>query len=205
MNANTSVNTSYSYKTNRNLEYDKNNYLHKNFQNTFATPESLKKFKHLKKHKKSTDNTKQNDSQNLKRNKPVKLKLKNFNSYQYQYQNHRLKSSTSHSTLEYMQLKLSDLINPSRNKTFIDNLYAQFEPNSNKINLVYIPPQMKQLMEQQQENGLVLLANQSFSSSLNSFLRGNTSSSMIDTSRLLNEFYLNAAYLKQTRTKTSKS
>jgi hypothetical protein len=46
----------------------------------------------------------------------------------------------SRTRLEYIQFKLADLINPNRNSTFIDNLYAQFESNTNRINLIYYLP-----------------------------------------------------------------
>lgn len=134
----------------------------------------------------------------------------NYNSYYYQYQSHRHRNhNPAHSsTLEYIQFKLSDLINPNRNKTFIDHLYAQFQADSNKINLVYLPPSEQQQQQQhhreqneQLTSNLVLLSDQSLN---HTSKKQNSSSFYSDTNKLLNEFYLNAAYFKQSKTITSK-
>ena len=99
----------------------------------------------------------------------------------------------------YLEFKLSDLINPNRNKTFIENLYAQFQSYSNKINLFYLPPTAQQ---QGRLLGNSVLLNDQF---IDNYRMGNISTTssfgngsfvdgdMYNTNRMLNEFYLNAA------------
>ena len=77
-------------------------------------------------------------------------------------------------TNEFIQVKLRDLVDPDRNRTFIDNLYAQFESNSNKISLFYVHPGLHV-----PPNGSRLLSNEA-----------------IGDTKLLNDFYMNA-YVRQ--------
>jgi hypothetical protein len=105
----------------------------------------------------------------------------------------------------YMEFKLSELINPDRNRTFADNLYAQFQSNSNKINLFYLP---------KQQPGATLPPNTvplNDNSKLADYFKmsrgggGNASSlganvsatfansDLYNTNQVLNEFYLSAA------------
>jgi hypothetical protein len=97
-----------------------------------------------------------------------------------------------YSKFEYIQFKLSDLINPNRNKTFIDNLYAQFQSNTNQISLFYMPPS-----DQDSSNDRLPPSN---SVLLNDNLLNNSHNShgkiqlTKNTNELLNDFYLNARY-----------
>ena len=98
---------------------------------------------------------------------------------------------------DVLRLRLADLINPNRNQTFIDNLYAQFQPDSSRINLVYVAAGEMQ-KAQPPENSVLLnsqLLNGANSTSLN--LTGSTFAanrtdylSTLDANKLLNEFYL---------------
>ena len=110
----------------------------------------------------------------------------------YQYQNRPTSYNNRYKPTKYenLRLKLNDLINPDRNGTFIDSLYAQFQSNSNQINLIYVPPNEKP------PDNSVLLNNDLFGnekignySSTNQII---TNSSIVDSNKLLNEFYLNA-------------
>lgn len=74
---------------------------------------------------------------------------------------------------EVIQVRLRDLIDPDRNRTFIDNLYAQFESNSNKINLIYVHPTL---------NTTAAASNST---------RPLNNEALADT-KLLNDFYMNA-------------
>ena len=44
---------------------------------------------------------------------------------------------------DYFQFKLSDLIDPKKSYLF-DNIYAKLEPNSNKLDLIYLQQQQQQ-------------------------------------------------------------
>lgn len=81
-----------------------------------------------------------------------------------------------------VKVKLRDLVDPDRNRTFIDNLYAQFESNSNKISLIYVNPSLHAA-----PNGSRLLTNQA----------------LTDT-KLLNDFYMNAHIRNQAYHQASK-
>ena len=102
------------------------------------------------------------------------------------YINKKITSSNSNSKSDYMQFKLSDLINPMRNQTFIKNLYAQFEPNSNKINLLYLTS-MEQSMP---ENSMLLTAELLVKSQKN--ISKNNNNTFDITNKLINDFYLSA-------------
>jgi hypothetical protein len=114
----------------------------------------------------------------------------NYNSYSYQYHpnsyNSRYKQQQTR--YDYLKMKLSDLINPDRNKTFIDNLYAQFQLNSNQISLLYVPPNEKP------PDNTILLSN----SILNNDYSTNqlTNTNRVDSNKILNDFYLNAIKYK---------
>ena len=117
--------------------------------------------------------------------------INNYNNYIYSYQRSQIYNTRyNKQPAQYLQLKLSDLVDPDRDKTFIDNLYAQFVPNTNLINLVYVPPGMGSKVP----DNSVLLNNKLLSSnSTQSILFGNGSfTNNVDTNKLLNEFYLNA-------------
>jgi len=107
------------------------------------------------------------------------------NQYHYQYRRPN--------RYEYLHLKLNDLINPERNKTFIDNLYAQFQPDSKQINLIYAASAL-QKMNQMPDNS-VLLSNRLLDNKNYSFLLNNNNK-QIDANKLLNEYYLSV--LKKT-------
>ncbi len=100
----------------------------------------------------------------------------NLNSYSYQYNS--MPPNARYKPKDYIKLKLSDLVDPDRNKTFIDHLYAQFQANSNQISLVYVPPG-----EKVPDNTMLL---------------GEDLASTQSGNKLLNEFYLIAAKQKST-------
>jgi hypothetical protein len=110
----------------------------------------------------------------------------NYNSYSYQYHPNNYNSRYKQpSRYDYLKMKLSDLINPDRNKTFIDNLYAQFQSNSNQINLLYVPPNEKP------PDNTILLTNSLLNNDYSTNQMTNTNS-RVDSNKILNEFYLNA-------------
>jgi hypothetical protein len=109
----------------------------------------------------------------------------NHNQYHYQYRRPN--------RYEYLHLKLNDLINPERNKTFIDNLYAQFHPDSKQINLIYAASSL-QKMNQMPDN-TVLLSNRLLDNKNYSVMLNNNNK-QIDANKLLNEYYLSV--LKKT-------
>jgi hypothetical protein len=109
----------------------------------------------------------------------------NQNQYHYQYRRPN--------RYEYLHLKLNDLINPDRNKTFIDNLYAQIQPDSRQINLIYAAPTLNKMYQMPDNSVLLsnrLLENKNFSMLLNN------NNKQIDANKLLNEYYLSV--LKKT-------
>ena len=93
-----------------------------------------------------------------------------YYNYYYQGGSGRYRPSEPSRHNDYIQVRLRDLIDPDRNRTFIDNLYAQFESNSNKINLIYVHP--------------TLHAAPNSSRPLNNHALADT--------KLINEFYMNA-------------
>ena len=124
-----------------------------------------------------------------------------YNSYTYQYQQpyvYNRYSQPRPTQFEYLRVKFSDLINPTRNKTFIDHLYAQFQPNSKQINLIYAPgassPQNSILLNDNLMQALETPSNSAASSSSSA----SSSASASDVNKLIDGFYVNA--LKQTKT-----
>jgi hypothetical protein len=114
----------------------------------------------------------------------------NYNSYSYQYHPNNYNSRYKQpSRYDYIKMKLSDLINPDRNKTFIDNLYAQFQSNSNQINLLYVPPNEKP------PDNTILLTNSLLNNDYSTNQLTNTNNH-VDSNKILNEFYLNAIKYK---------
>jgi hypothetical protein len=157
------------------------NYVHeeRNRNDFFKTGRKLTIRKLIWKNKRAKRNTifsNDDDYNNLENN---------HNQYHYQYRRPN--------RYEYLHLKLNDLINPERNKTFIDNLYAQFHPDSKQINLIYAASSL-QKMNQMPDN-TVLLSNRLLDNKNYSVLLNNNNK-QIDANKLLNEYYLSV--LKKT-------
>lgn len=103
----------------------------------------------------------------------------------------RLTSNCRHD--EYLQFKLSDLIN--LNESFvIDHLYAQFQPNSKHINLIYWPP-MESNSPLTPENSLLLTSKLLFNASLllNETANWNGTGNGSNVNLMLADFYLRAS------------
>ncbi|CAF0958371.1 unnamed protein product [Brachionus calyciflorus] len=109
----------------------------------------------------------------------------NHNPYSYHHVPYHPKHHSSSN--EYINFKLSDLIRP--NKSFIDNLYAQINSNSNKINLLYIP----MVKNNSTVSDQVLYSNPYRRFNLVS-LSSNDSN---DSNTILNDFFLSASNLER--------
>lgn len=112
--------------------------------------------------------------------------------YQYWQQPNRKSDSTANQKSD-LKIKLTDLIDPNRNQTFIDNLYAQFQSDTNRINLLYLPDMQKA------PSNSILLNSLSNTSSINYYNATSNNRTMQDTNRLLDDFFLDV----KTSTKTN--
>ena len=99
---------------------------------------------------------------------------------------------TSSIKSDYFQFKLSDLIDPKKSYLF-DNVYAKLEPNSNKLNLIYL--QQKQSIKHVPDTYFQLAAkllNYNSTSFSSSHSNNNNSSNLI-----MNDFYFLASKQQQ--------
>lgn len=102
----------------------------------------------------------------------------------------------------YLEFKLSEIINPNRNKTFSDNLYAQLQENTNRINLFYLPdgssntrPSGSFPLNQKLTDYYKMQQNNQSNNTSNSAQftpSQQDTSDYVNANRVLNEFYLNA-------------
>jgi hypothetical protein len=126
------------------------------------------------------------------------LFINNTMAYYHRYSN-RHGSSISYKE-NYIKFRLQDLINPDRNKTFIDNLYARFSSNNqNEIELFYIPMNKMIFNDNKNDNDDDNVDDDDDDDYSNAFLldnsllnRKNNSSLTNATENLLNKFYLTA-------------
>jgi len=108
---------------------------------------------------------------------------------------HSNNNNNKQTSSDYLQFKLSDLIDPKKAYLF-DNIYAKLEPNSNKLNLIYLQQQQQQQQHQKNHKSLKHVPDTYFQLASKLLKNNNNSNNNINNNSsnlIMNDFYLLAS------------